>query len=126
MFHDNDKNILQQINRSREQYQKWEAVVEEEILKGKHLVILELGAGLNVPAVRNESEEVLYDCLDRLKLSKDGTGSVCCIRVNPKDAHFSRSNVMVGNLQTSTVSIYENAEKALILIDRWMKTNHRI
>eukprot|EP00594_Rhizosolenia_setigera_P013767 CAMPEP_0178976602 /NCGR_PEP_ID=MMETSP0789-20121207/23938_1 /TAXON_ID=3005 /ORGANISM="Rhizosolenia setigera, Strain CCMP 1694" /LENGTH=817 /DNA_ID=CAMNT_0020665735 /DNA_START=189 /DNA_END=2643 /DNA_ORIENTATION=+ len=53
MFHDTDVNVLKSIDRKRELYQRWEAKVEEQVEKsGKSLVIIELGCGKNVPAVR--------------------------------------------------------------------------
>ena len=59
MFHDTDDNVLRGINSQRERYQVWEAFVEEEVAKNNmNLVILELGCGTKVPAVREESEAV--------------------------------------------------------------------
>jgi hypothetical protein len=74
-------------------------------------VILELGAGLNVPAVRNETEEVLRDTLERLTAS-NSNGNITCIRVNPKDAGFSPQDE-----SHQCISIYQRAEKALLMID---------
>eukprot|EP01082_Thalassiosira_pseudonana_P004771 g4287.t1 g4287 contig15:720441-725473(+) len=63
MFHDTDDNVLRDIAIQRERYQAWESRVEEAVFgANRSLVILELGCGVNVPAVRHESEEVLMDC----------------------------------------------------------------
>mmetsp|Transcript_22865 Transcript_22865/g.27059 ORF Transcript_22865/g.27059 Transcript_22865/m.27059 type:complete len:299 (+) Transcript_22865:2-898(+) len=118
MFNDTDKNILADINMQRDRYQKWESIVENEVTNGRHLVILELGAGKNVPAVRDESEEVLSDCHARLSGQYNG-GSVTCIRINPKDAGFKYGNSDA--LSSKTISIYDKAEPALSQINKWVR-----
>ena len=116
LFHDTDENVLGDIEKQRRRYQEWEAKVEDAVVnEGKSLVILELGCGLNVPAVREESEEVFSDCLERIKSSEStSSGSVTLIRINPKDASISiTANGAVGQ----TISIYSKAEEALNMID---------
>eukprot|EP00977_Amphora_coffeiformis_P014632 scaffold4140_cov149-Amphora_coffeaeformis.AAC.2 len=82
LFHDTDSNVLGPINAKRQAYQTWEAEMENMVVYGnKTLVILELGCGRNVPALRIESEEVLRDCLER-----NPKASVVLVRVNPRDA----------------------------------------
>lgn len=116
MFHDTDKNVLADINVQRDRYQHWEATVEDDVANGSHLVILELGAGKNVPAVRNESEEVLSDCHTRLRGQCNSGGSVTCIRINPKDAGFDLGNS--GVLSSHTISLYDRAKPAICQIDK--------
>lgn len=111
LFHDTDENVLRSINHERERYQQWEARAEKEVVGNhKHLVIIELGAGLNVPAVRNESEEVFKDTLRGIGTSSSSR-SVTLIRVNPKDADFGE---MIGQ---NTISICDKAENALLNIN---------
>ena len=112
LFHDTDENVLRDISRQRERYQEWEAKVEDDVVnKGKTLVILELGCGLNVPAVREESEEVFSDCLERINsIASERSGNVKLIRINPKDAGIS---VNGDNTDRHSVSIFARAEEAL-------------
>ena len=84
LFHDTDSMVLGPIDAKRQAYQAWEASMEDMVVnknENKKLVILELGCGRNVPALRIESEEVLRDCLGR-----NPKASVVLVRVNPKDA----------------------------------------
>ena len=121
MFHDTDDNVLRPINIQRERYQAWEAQVEDEVAKnGGKLVILEMGCGVNVPAVRQESEEVLLDCAKRIEQTntKQERGSVCLIRINPKDAEIDVEDEGV----YETISIGNYAENALDKIDCWLRT----
>jgi len=116
LFHDTDENILRDIVWQRRRYQDWEAKVEDEVVNnGKALVILELGCGLNVPAVREESEEVFSDCLERIHASDlASSGSVALVRINPRDATISsQHNSQKGN----SIPIYARAEEALNAID---------
>jgi len=94
MFHDTDENVLKAINIQRERYQTWEGLVEEEVAtNSRKLVILEMGCGINVPAVRQESEEVLSDCTKKLTSHVNGSeGSVCLIRINPKNAEIEMND----------------------------------
>lgn len=121
MFHDSDANILESINNQRERYQAWEKRIEDEVvLKGKKLVLLEIGCGIAVPAVRQETEEVLHDCLSRLQSDTKGISTndrVILIRINPKNAEtLSDSNA----LRSSTISVFQNSLKALQDIDNWI------
>ena len=118
MFHDTDENVLKDISHSRQRYQEWEALAEQDVIeKGRHLVILELGAGENVPAVREESEEVFHDVLERIQRSENSCGSVTLIRINPKDAGFvKKSDIQYPSC--STILISEKAEHALSKIDQ--------
>jgi len=120
MFHDTDENVLNDISSDRGQYQRWEELVENEIVEnGQNLVVLELGAGVNVPAVREESEEVYTDVLKRLQTeeSRNFNGSVTLIRINPKDSNVN--NITHFDTKTkSTISIPMKAEHALLLIDQ--------
>ena len=81
------------------------------VSNGRNLVILELGCGLNVPAVREESEEVFSDCLERINsISSERSGSVKLIRINPRDAGISVSG---GNADRDSVPIFARAEESL-------------
>ncbi len=121
MFHDTDENILRDINLQRERYQAWEASVEEDIeVSGKSMVVLELGCGPTVPAVREESEEVVMDCASIIQSKKSSggkRGSVSFIRINPKHADINLS----ATGSTRMISIFSGAEKALKEIDRWIE-----
>ena len=112
LFHDMDANMIDSISHHRDRYQKWEERVEDDVVQNsRHMVIIELGAGLNVPAVRNETEEVFNDTIKRLKGSRSH-GTVTCIRINPKDAGFDFEEG-----SKHTISIYQKAEQALLMID---------
>ena len=131
MFNDTDENVLAPIQDHRNRYQEWEARVESSVCdpnttngngKGINFVLVELGCGTNVPAVRNESEEVLADTLDGLlyssKASSSGEsetskGSVTLIRINPKDAGVEDQRLL-----PHVVSIYETSLRALENIDK--------
>ena len=118
MFHDTDDNVLDPINVQRERYQAWEACVEEEVsMNNEKLVILEMGCGLKIPAVRQESEEVLYDTAEKIKMNAGSTGSVCLIRINPKDAAIDN---IEGGDSLDTISISSTAVDALQRIDYWL------
>jgi hypothetical protein len=124
MFHDTDANVLQSINQQRDRYQHWEAQMEDQVvLNGKNLVIMEFGCGKNVPAVRQESEEVLGDCVERMtttqKNKKNGVGTVTLVRVNPKDAGMDDNNT---ELQSHAISIYDTSLNALRSIDQCLDT----
>lgn len=118
MFHDTDDNVLRGINSQRERYQAWEALVEEEVVsKNMNLVILELGCGTKVPAVREESMEVLLDTAKK-KSHEGSKGSVCLIRINPKDA-----DIALEGEGLDTISITSTAADALQKIDSLLKEN---
>jgi len=73
LFHDTDANVLGPVRTMRDRYQSWEAGVEEKVARqGKRLVVLEIGCGMSVPVVRQESQEVLCDVLELLLLSQGG------------------------------------------------------
>ena len=117
MFHDTDDNVLNPINIQRERYQAWEASVEEKVaVNNEKLVILELGCGVKVPAVRQESEEVLRDTAEKIKTTKGSKGSICLIRVNPKDAAID----IEGGDSLDTISISSTAASALQRVDYWL------
>ena len=81
------------------------------VSNGRNLVILELGCGLNVPAVREESEEVFSDCLERINsVSSERSGTVKLIRINPRDAGISANGDYADH---HSVSIFARAEEAL-------------
>jgi WD40 repeat protein/NAD-dependent SIR2 family protein deacetylase len=110
LFQDTDTNVIDPIFQRRQKYQRWEADVEDQVVNHKmNLVILELGAGVRIPAVREESEEVYRDIKQRLQKSSDDKGGTCTlIRINPKDAH---SNI------DDCISISNTAKSALKSID---------
>ena len=116
LFHDTDENVLGDIEKQRRRYQEWEAKVEDAVVNdGKALVILELGCGLNVPAVRDESLEVFSDCLERIESSEStSSGSVTLVRINPRDAGIP---IKANGASGQTISIYAKAEEALNMID---------
>jgi hypothetical protein len=120
MFHDTDDNILRSIRLERERYQAWEASVEEDIEMGRSLVVLEIGCGPTVPAVREESEEVVMDCAAKIIQSKKNgvkRGSVSFVRINLKHAEIKLS----ATESTRMISIFSGAEAALREIDRWIE-----
>lgn len=118
MFNDTDENVLKGISTQRHKYQAWESRVEDAISQqSSNLVILELGCGTTVPAVRQESEEVLLDCSRIIESqSEKSKGSVCLIRINPKV-----SEVMTGQKFDESISIQSNAKEALEEIHFWLK-----
>jgi hypothetical protein len=118
LFHDTDENVLKAIKQQRDRYQTWEAQMEDDIvLNGKRLVILEFGCGMNVPAVRIEAEEVLADCLDRIKSKGDEQdykgGGATLVRVNPKDAGIENEQ-----LQDHVISIFDTSLNVIQSIDQ--------
>jgi WD40 repeat protein len=110
LFQDTDTNVLDPIFQHREKYQRWEAEIEDQVVnQAKNLVILEIGAGVKVRAVRDESEEVYRDIKQRLqRSSKTKCGNVRLIRINPTDAS---SNI------DDCISISTTAKNALKSID---------
>ena len=117
MFHDTDDNLLKEINCQRERYQEWEGIVEDNVATRGKLVILEMGCGTKVPAVRQESEEVLVDCAKKIQSQEGSEGSVCLIRINPKDAEIK----LDGGEPIDKISISSTAANALQKIDYWLK-----
>ena len=76
--------------------------------------------GPTVPAVREESEEVVLDCAKIVQSNKSKglrSGSVSFIRINPKDAEI---NISTTNA-TQMISIFSKAESALKEIDLWIE-----
>jgi NAD-dependent SIR2 family protein deacetylase len=117
MFHDTDENILRDIDESRQKYQQWEALVEERVVhNGERLVVLELGAGKNVTAVRDESEEVFRDIVERLQQS-NSKGHVTLIRINPKDLS-SDLKQSKSSKDFSVIQIPQKAAHALLSIQQ--------
>ena len=127
MFNDTDENVLASIQDHRRNYQDWEAMVESKVCDpviNANLVLVEIGCGTNVPAVRIESEEVLADTLDGLNLVGDSfgggstssaksKGSVTLLRINSKEAGTQQESLL-----PHVVSIYENSLSALQKIDK--------
>ncbi|KAL7520033.1 hypothetical protein ACHAWX_004784, partial [Stephanocyclus meneghinianus] len=118
MFNDTDENVLSYISTQRNRYQAWESHVEDAISNEKSkFVILELGCGVNVPAVRQESEEVLSDCAQIIQYQeRESKGSVCLVRINPKNAEVDQ----LGH-GAEYVSVEANAKKALEQIHHILK-----
>ena len=114
MFNDNDVNVLDPIDIERERYQTWEMAVEDEVsLDDQNLVILELGCGVAVPAVRQESMDVLMDCAKKIRST--GHGSLCMIRINPKDTKIDNDDNSF-----EAISVTSTAAFALQQIDFWI------
>ncbi|KAL7544690.1 hypothetical protein ACHAWF_008056, partial [Thalassiosira exigua] len=118
MFHDTDENVLKSIEIQRDRYQTWESLVEDLVVRnGEALVILEMGCGVNVPAVREESEEVFVDCSRKIEARGANTeSSVCLIRINPKDA----ATTVDGGPSSEIIPIASKAATALYRIDCWI------
>eukprot|EP00804_Cyclotella_cryptica_P024723 CCRYP_001711-RA/>CCRYP_001711-RA protein AED:0.27 eAED:0.27 QI:700/1/1/1/0/0/2/130/1425 len=118
MFNDTDENVLRSISTQRDRYQTWESQVEDAISNKKsRLVILELGCGINVPAVRQESEEVLTDCAQIIQSQEvDSRGSVCLVRINPKNVE----GVALRH-EAEYISVKANAKEALEQIDHLLR-----
>jgi len=74
-----------------------------------------------VPAVREESEEVVLDCAKIIQSSNSRgvvrSGSVSFIRINPKHAEINLSTSEPARL----ISIFSKAEAALKEIDLWVE-----
>ena len=141
MFNDTDETVLAPIRVHRHRYQEWEAFVESSVCgtggfvdgvdgndpstrdddgtAGKNFVLVELGCGTNVPAVRNESEEVLADTLSGLRYcGGDSGGSVTLIRINPRDSGIDGDDDDASaQLAPHVVSIPSTALEALRKID---------
>ncbi|OEU06017.1 hypothetical protein FRACYDRAFT_256870 [Fragilariopsis cylindrus CCMP1102] len=66
--------------------------------KSTNFVLLEIGCGKNVPAVRNESEEILKDCLDKLTLARMASTTVA--NNNDNDHNNNNSNNNKNNNET--------------------------
>ena len=116
MFNDTDENVLSSIQEHRRNYQDWEAMVESKVCDpttNTNFVLVEIGCGTNVPAVRIESEEVVADTLDGLILGDSLGSSVTLIRINPKEAGIEQDR-----LRPHLVSIYDNSLSALQKIDK--------
>ena len=116
MFNDTDENVLSSIQEHRRNYQDWEAMVESKVCDpttNANLVLIEIGCGTNVPAVRIESEEVVADTLEGLILGDSLGSSVTLIRINPKEAGIQQDR-----LRPHLVSIYETSLSALQKIDK--------
>jgi len=78
-----------------------------------------MGCGVNVPAVRQESEEVLFDCAKKVAICESNAataGSVCLIRINPKDSAIETDG---GTYEA--IPIASTAAVALWKIDRWLE-----
>lgn len=67
-----------------------------------------------MPAVREESEEVVSDCTKIIQSVK--RGSVSFIRINPKHAEINLSSSEPARM----ISIFSKAEAALKEIDLWV------
>lgn len=68
VFNDKEGVVANQLSTQQAAYQEWEETTEEALAHhGKHGVILELGCGIRVPAVRMECEEVHRDALSRVR-----------------------------------------------------------
>ena len=80
MFNDEDRMILDGIDKQREKYQAWIERVEKSVHEdGKKLVVLEVGCGTNVPSVRIEGAEVVGD------IRKAGSDGVTFVRINLRE-----------------------------------------
>eukprot|EP00536_Pseudo-nitzschia_multiseries_P010626 jgi/Psemu1/26570/gm1.26570_g len=141
LFHDTDENVLGPIRRQRARYQDWEALVEDRVAHhGKRLVLLELGCGTSVPAVRQESRDVVGDVLQLVKhgninnnnngdgdgdgdgnINGNGNGNggsaVTLIRINPRDAGWDGKE-NDDEASSCLVSIFDTSLRALERIDR--------
>ena len=76
--------------------------------------------GPTVPAVREESEEVVMDCSKIIESKCKGNalgGKVSLIRINPKHAEIH----VTGSDSTQMIPIFSKAEVALKEIDRWIE-----
>lgn len=115
LFHDSDENVLNDIQLNRNVYQEWEAIMEQQIVeRSQHLVILELGAGENVTAVRDETEEVFMDVSQRLNRNSNSKGRVTLIRVNTKESKFKGQPTKHSNC----IHVTRKAEDALLSMDQ--------
>ena len=60
-----------------------------------------MDCGINVPAVREESVEALVDCSKKVKAKEhNNDGSVCLIRINPKDAEIDIDDNSLNRFQS--------------------------
>lgn len=82
LFKDDEiKPHLGNIQAAAARYQTWEKAMEESVVAGKSVVILELGCGIRVPSVRKECEEVAGDLAE--PLAEEQRQQVTFVRVNP-------------------------------------------
>jgi len=117
MFNDTDSNVLSDIDKARENYQRWEQTMEDNVVGAgdgaKSLVILELGCGVNVPSVRNEGYEVIKDLRSR-------GGRAHLIRVNLKDeGHIEGRDLDMDEdmRRKALVSIKGGAKDTMVVIE---------
>jgi NAD-dependent SIR2 family protein deacetylase len=145
MFHDSDVNVLSGIDASREKYQAWEAQVEDAVCgeMEKTLVVLEIGCGVAVSAVREEGMEVVRDVCD-----KGASDRVFLVRLNMKDfghvagvdldvpADIVRNNLIglggtaadlltaldaeIGKVEAAESTVQESETRELVFDDGWM------
>ena len=85
MFNDEEDILAQQLLTQQAAYQEWEETMEAAVAEaGQHGVLLELGCGIRVPAVRMECEEVHRDTLCRIRQAgRESRGSLLHVRINP-------------------------------------------
>ena len=101
MFHDTDENVLNAINIKRERYQTWERLVEEQVVgNGQKLVILELGCGVNVTDVREESVNVLLDSAKKVKANGTNEGPCALLESTPKMQRLTSVSIHLNRFQS--------------------------
>ena len=89
----NDAREHQQLNR----YNKW---ISNIILENKRLVIIEVGAGENIPTIRHKGEDVA-----------ESYEHAILIRINPKDYHIDKRigiSLALGGLEGIKILLDEN------------------
>lgn len=103
----NDNNFVDGLQTSH--YLEWEEVVTEFVKKGKKVVILEFGCGMNVPSIRVHTEELLtlWD-------------TATLVRVNPTEISYTFIEQCENN-DKRFIPIQETAEKTLIEIMEYIK-----
>ena len=103
LFNDSDCNLYKSIDAQRCAYQVWEAAMSDAVADAKKkLVVLEIGCGLNVPAVRVEGGTVVLDLLRRVGSGREN--DCVLIRVNLKDC---------GHVDGVDVEVEEGEEELL-------------
>mmetsp|Transcript_51010 Transcript_51010/g.120813 ORF Transcript_51010/g.120813 Transcript_51010/m.120813 type:complete len:344 (+) Transcript_51010:98-1129(+) len=123
MFEDRYEPLLKHLSFAQDRYQRWEATVEEDLRTqaAARFVILELGCGSRVPAVRMETSWVVRDALAKAAECDSAQPSI-----SPEDARVLRIRISLDSAESDagaehTLHIQSRALAALRTIDAIMQ-----